>query len=67
MLALFANPQDKKQKFYKKLNRVFSNKIELNIATEGIMQHKKSKQSQGKDTKADGTAGENNIKDLFNE
>lgn len=67
VLALFANPQDKKQKFYKKLNRVFSNKIELNIATEGIMQHKKSKQSQGKDTKADGTVGENNIKDLFNE
>ncbi len=37
VLALFANPRDKTQKFYKKLNRVFRNTIKLDVTQNGIM------------------------------
>lgn len=36
ILALFANPQNKKQKFYKKLHRVFKNTIKISITQDGI-------------------------------
>lgn len=43
IVALFANPQGKNQKFIKKLNRVFKNTIELDITQKGITKADKSK------------------------
>lgn len=38
ILALFANSKGKKQKFYKKLNKVFKNTIKIDITQEGIFE-----------------------------
>ena len=43
ILALFANPNGKKQKFYKKLNKVFKNTIKIDITQEGIVKGKNTK------------------------
>lgn len=52
ILALFANPQHKNQKFYKKLNRVYRNTIKIDITQNGIMQSSKRNYKQAQSTQA---------------
>ncbi|AQQ59255.1 type VI secretion lipoprotein [Helicobacter bilis] len=49
ILALFANSQGKKQKFYKKLNKVFKNTIKIDITQEGITNSKNNRGTNNKE------------------
>lgn len=49
ILALFANSQGKKQKFYKKLNKVFKNTIKIDITQEGIANSKNNRGTNNKE------------------